>query len=61
MFKEVCGMVYFKMIFVIGEIGFFGKVVKVLMMCMMVGVDFVKILIGMESVNVILLVSLVMM
>lgn len=60
-FCQVCGDVYVKVIFVIGELKILCNVVKVLMVCMMVGVDFIKIFIGKESVNVILLVLLVML
>lgn len=59
-FCDVCGDVYVKVIFVIGELGIFCNVVCVLFVCMIVGVDFIKILIGKESVNVILFVLLIM-
>lgn len=60
MMREVCGEVYMKIILVIGELGFMVNIYKVSMVCMMVGVDFIKIFIGKEGVNVILLVVFVM-
>lgn len=60
MMREVCGVVYMKIILVIGELGFMVNIYKVSMVCMMVGVDFIKIFIGKEGVNVILLVVFVM-
>lgn len=59
-YRKACGNAHMKTIISTGELATLNNVARASMVCMMAGADFIKTSTGMESVNAILPVSLVM-